>query len=56
MYYGIWWLKKELSMVHVPWIALISANRWQLDVLTFLILGFGIHCNEHYEKKITKLV
>ena len=28
-------------MYHVPWIALISAKRWRLDVLTFLIHGFG---------------
>ena len=27
-------------MYHVPWIALFSANRWRLDVLTFLIKGF----------------
>jgi hypothetical protein len=27
-------------MYHVPWIALISAKRWRLDVLTFLIHGF----------------
>jgi hypothetical protein len=26
---------------NVPWIALISAKRWRLDVLTFLIHGFG---------------
>ena len=29
------------SMYHVPWIALISAKRWRLDVLTFLIHGFA---------------
>ena len=28
-------------MYHVPWIALFSAKRWQLDVLTLLIKGFG---------------
>ena len=27
-------------MYHVQWIALFSANRWRLDVLTFLIKGF----------------
>ena len=27
-------------MYHVPWIALISAKRWRLYVLTFLIHGF----------------
>ena len=31
-----------LEVYHVPWIALISAKRWQLDVLTFLIHGFGL--------------
>ena len=34
--------KKILS---VPWIALFSANRWRLDVLTFLIKGFGFTYN-----------
>ena len=29
-------------MYHVPWIALISAKRWRLDVLTFLIHGFDL--------------
>ena len=32
--------KKILSV----WIALFSANRWRLDVLTFLIKGFGFTC------------
>ena len=27
-------------MYHVPWLALFSANRWCLNVLTFLIKGF----------------
>ena len=27
--------------LYVPWIALFSGNRWRLDVLTFLIKGFG---------------
>ena len=31
-------------MYHVPWIALISAKRWQLDVLTFLIHVFAVRC------------
>ena len=30
--------KKILSVL---WITLSSANRWRLDVLTFLIKGFG---------------
>ena len=29
-------------MYHVQWIALISAKRWRLDVLTFLIHGFEL--------------
>ena len=33
--------KKKIEVYHVPWIALISAKRWRLDVLTFLIHGFG---------------
>ena len=33
----VFFLKKILS---VPWIVLSSANRWPLDVLTFLIHGF----------------
>ena len=28
-------------MYHVPWIALFSAKRWRLDVLTFPIKGFA---------------
>ena len=32
--------KKKFEVYHVPWIALISAKRWRLDVLTFLIHGF----------------
>ena len=34
-------------MYHVPWIALFSANRWRLDVSTFLIIGFGYNCNKN---------
>ena len=33
-------------MYHVAWIALFSAYRWRLDVLTFLIKGFGFYDNE----------
>ena len=29
------------EVYHVLWIALFSAIRWRLDVLTFLIKGFG---------------
>ena len=29
----------------VPWIALFSAQRWLLDVLTLLIKGFGLNLN-----------
>ena len=28
--------------MYVPWIVLFSADRWPLDVLTFLIHGFDI--------------
>ena len=31
--------KSVISKKNVPWIALFSANRWRLDVLTFLIKG-----------------
>ena len=34
---------KDLDVYHVPWIALFSANRWRLDVLTFHIKGFGVY-------------
>ena len=33
-------IPKKIEVYHVPWIALISAKRWRLDVLTFLIYGF----------------
>lgn len=33
--------QKNYSVYHVPWTVLFSANRWRLDVLTFLIKGFG---------------
>ena len=36
-------------MYHVPWIALFSAKRWRLDVLTFLIKGFA-------QKVLTNLI
>ena len=37
--------KKILKEVyHVPWIVLFSADRWPLEVLTFLIHGFA-PCN-----------
>ena len=38
------YLDKQKSFIpkkNIPWIALFSANRWRLDVLTFLIKGFG---------------
>ena len=31
---------KYFAVYHVPWIALISAKRWWLGMLTFLIHGF----------------
>ena len=39
---------KKYEVYHVPWIALFSANRWYLDVLTFLIKGFSLDCNNEY--------
>ena len=38
------YLDKQKSFIpkNVPWIVLSSANRWPLDVLTFLIHGFGL--------------
>ena len=32
---------KKFEVYHVLWIVLISAKRWRLDVLTFLIHGFA---------------
>ena len=34
-------LGRTLMHRTVPWLALFSANRWRLDVLTFLIKDFG---------------
>ena len=31
---------KKIEVYHLPWIALISAKRWRLDALTFVIHGF----------------
>ena len=31
---------KKIEVYHVQWVALISAKRWWLDVLTFRIHGF----------------
>ena len=33
-------IPKIIEVYHVPWIGLISAKRWRLDVLNFLIHGF----------------
>ena len=33
-------IPKKYYVYHVPWIALSSANRWRLDILTFLVKGF----------------
>ena len=43
----LYWQKKSCYskknwVYHAPWIALFSANRWRLDVLTFLLKGFGV--------------
>ena len=35
--------KKKYEVYQVSRIVLISANRWQLDVLTFLIQGYLTH-------------
>ena len=37
-------------MYHVPLIALYSAHRWRLDVLTFLIKGFSHLVSKSYTK------
>jgi hypothetical protein len=42
---------KKIEVYHVPWIALISAKRWRLDVLTFLINGFAQN-NVQKDRKI----
>jgi hypothetical protein len=34
-------IPKKIEVYQVPWITLISAKRWRLDVLTFLIHGFA---------------
>ena len=44
------YLNKQKSFIpqkNISWIALFSANRWHLDVSTFLIKGFGYNCNKN---------
>ena len=43
-------IPKKNEVYHVPWIALNSAQRWRLDVLTFLIHGFGLACHRFSQK------
>ena len=39
---------EKYQVYHVPWIALFSAYRWHLEVLTFLIKGFDQNTHQFY--------
>ena len=41
-------------MYHIPWIALISARRWGLDVLTLSSTALGRHFKRSYHRTILR--